>query len=92
MSLLDNIDDTSFAQNNNKIKFLVLVRKNPTKEEAMELFKEVLDSIENHSARPGVWNYYDGLFQIMSQDGAIIFEATKRIDGNLQVVQKSDNL
>jgi hypothetical protein len=92
MSNLMDIDTIASSVDGKDIKFRIMVYKYPTLEEATELFKSVIDNIETYSAHPGVWDYYEGYFDIKAYDRGVIYEATKLINKDLKVMSKKDRI
>lgn len=88
MSDFEQIDTIASSVDGKNIKIRIMVSERPTEEEATELFKKVLGNIEKYSAHSGVWDYYDGYFDIKAYDSGVIYEATKFIDKDLKVFSK----
>lgn len=57
------------------IQFRLMTEEIPAEEEAERLFKIVIDTIEENSQRPDVWENYDGVFDIRTYDDGIVYEA-----------------
>ncbi|OLO25091.1 hypothetical protein BTR23_25530 [Alkalihalophilus pseudofirmus] len=70
----------------NTINLRVMVEEQLTQEKADLLFNQMLDSIIQYSNTSDVWDYYNGYFQIVSYDDGVIYEATKLIGENLNVI------
>jgi hypothetical protein len=88
MSDFEQIDTIASSVDGKNIKIRIMVSERPTEEEATELFKKVLGNIEKYFAHSGVWDYYDGYFDIKAYDSGVIYEATKFIDKDLKVFSK----
>ncbi|WLD92846.1 DUF3221 domain-containing protein [Alkalihalobacillus sp. AL-G] len=87
--MLDKIETTASSYDGKKkIKFRLMVNGQLSEEEATELFKEVIVNVEKFSAHSGVWDYFNGYFDIKSYDSGVLYEATKLIDKDLVVEQK----
>nr|WP_106781238.1 hypothetical protein [Lysinibacillus timonensis] len=78
---------TAAAFKGENIKFRLMVEEHPTEEEAIILFNKIIKSIAEYSNHSDVWDYYIGYFDIKSYDG-VIFEATKRLGEDLDVISK----
>ncbi|GAE37464.1 hypothetical protein [Halalkalibacter akibai] len=72
----------------NDIKLRVMVEDQLTEEEAVLLFNEILKSIVDYSSQPDVWKYYNGYFDIIRYDEGVIYEASKLIGKDLEVLSK----
>ncbi|WP_332698131.1 hypothetical protein [Halalkalibacter lacteus] len=68
------------------IKLRVMVEEQLTQEEAVLLFNHMLDSIIEYSNSSDVWDNYNGYFEIVSYDDGMLYEATKLIGEDLDVI------
>lgn len=84
----DEIDTTTASYDGKRdIKFRLMVNEIRDEEEAEILFQKILDSIGKFSNSPETWNYYNGYFDIKSYDDGVIYEATKLIGEDLEIIQ-----
>lgn len=70
------------------VKFRIMVNEQLTEEEAIILFNKILDTIANFSNHSDVWDYYNGFFDVKRYSNGVIYEATKLIGEDLEVVSK----
>ena len=83
------IDTTASSFDGKKdVNFRLMVEGHLTEEEAIILFNLIADSFVKYSNHPDIWDYYNGYFDIKSYDSGVIYEATKLIGEDLQVVFK----
>ncbi|AOM83635.1 hypothetical protein BBEV_2294 [Salisediminibacterium beveridgei] len=74
----DEIETAAASFNGeNDVKFRLKVEDEPTEEEAIILFNEVLDSITDSADHSELWQYYNAYFDIKSYDSGVIYEAIK---------------
>lgn len=86
---LDEIDTVAAAYTGESdIKFRLMVEEQPTEKETVILFNKIIESIVQYSNHSDVWDYYDGYFDIKSYDHGVIYEATKLISKDLDIVFK----
>lgn len=87
---LDEISTTAatYSEDDEKVKFRIMVEKHPSKEEATAMFNEILDKFEKNSHTPDFWDFYHGYFDIKSYDKGVIYEASKVIGEDLKVTPK----
>lgn len=86
---LDEIETVAAAfSGESDIKFRLMVEEYPTENETIILFNKIIESITQHSNHSDVWDYYDGYFDIKSYDHGVIYEATKLIGEDLDIVSK----
>ncbi|MBX0356858.1 hypothetical protein [Halobacillus sp. Nhm2S1] len=78
----------SFRENEDLVKFRLMVEKRPSQEEATAMFNNILHNFEQVSNSPEFWNQYNGFFDIKSHDNGVIYEATKAIGEDLKVTSK----
>ncbi|WP_088102864.1 hypothetical protein [Halalkalibacter urbisdiaboli] len=70
------------------INLRVMVDEELTEEEAVLLFNETLDSFKEHSNQSDVWEHYNGYIDIVSYDDGVLYEATKLIGENLDIISQ----
>ena len=90
IELLEGVTETSSSFNNddNTIKFRIMVEKSLTQQQAETKINEFLEKIALNS-KEEVWNYYSASFDIKKDNGDILFEGTKQIgDENITLKQK----
>ncbi|MFS0574079.1 hypothetical protein AB1K83_00455 [Sporosarcina sp. 179-K 3D1 HS] len=86
---LDEIETTAASfDGENDVKFRLMVEENLTEEEAIILFNKIIDSIVQYSNQSDVWDYYNGYFDIKSYENGVIYEATKLIGKDLDIMSK----
>lgn len=67
------------------IQFRLMTEEVPTEEKAETLFNIVIDTIEENSQRPDVWESYDGVFDIRTYEDGIVYEAAHSSSGELNI-------
>lgn len=85
---LDEISTTAASYNKEQVKFRLMVEKHPSFKEAVNLFRDVLNKLEEGSGNSEFWDYYHGHFDIKSYDEGVIFEATKEIGKELEITKR----
>ncbi|WP_051534054.1 hypothetical protein [Desulfitibacter alkalitolerans] len=89
----DKVDITAAAFDGSKnIKFRLMVEKEPSEAEAINLFNQILDTFVSYTNRPGFWNYYNGYFDIKSYESGVIYEAEKMPGKNLKIYYKGQKI
>jgi hypothetical protein len=84
---LDEIETTAASfDGESDVKFRLMVEGHLTEEEAIILFNKILESIAQFSNHSDVWDYYNGYFDIKSYDNGVIYEASKLIGEDLDML------
>ncbi|MYL34731.1 hypothetical protein GLW08_02905 [Pontibacillus yanchengensis] len=87
---LDEISTTagSYTEDEEQVKFRLLVEKHPSQEEATAMFNNILNILEKNSHNREFWDNYNGYFDIKSHKTGVIYKATKIIGKDLKVTPK----
>ena len=87
---LDEISTTaaSYSEDEEQVKFRLMVEKHPSQEEATAMFNDILDNFVKNSNTSEFWDYYNGYFDIKSYDKGVIYKASKVIGEDLKATPK----
>ncbi|MCW3491615.1 IolE/MocC family protein [Dethiobacter alkaliphilus] len=88
----DKIETTASAfDGKQNVRFRLMVEEQPSEEEAAILFNKILESVIYFSNRLEAWDYYNGHFDIKTYDNGVVYEATKLIGKDLEIVNIKSN-
>jgi hypothetical protein len=84
-----NIETTASSYDGKStIKFRLMVKGNPSKAEATQLFNDVLEAVKVTSHHKDIWNYYNGQFDIKNYTNGVIFTASKNAKKSIVITKK----